>query len=217
MVEIIIRNISKNFHIGGFMKLRVINFQNFILPIIFSLFITLGFSQAQSSTENGQSDGNFWQKQTITAEITNVNKDLNEITVKGPEGKKTSFIVNEDVDLSDVKKGDSIRAEYYRSVLVDATKATPEQEKQPNVVIETKKVSPAGVDLAGGSLRQIKAVVKVKKIDKNTKEVTLEGPENKEYTISVPDNSLLDNLEEGEKAVVTYTEAFATTFEKTKK
>jgi Cu/Ag efflux protein CusF len=207
---------SKNFHPGGFMKLGTIKFETFILPVIFSLFISVGFSQAQSSTENGQSNGEFWKKQTITAEITNVDKDINEITVKGPQGNELSFIVNENVDLSDVKKGDSIRAEYYQSILVDATKPTPEQEKQPVSVIETKKITPAGVDLAGGSLRQIKAVVKVKKIDESNQEVTLEGPNNKEYTISVPDKSKLDQLEEGKKAIVTYTEAFATTFVKTK-
>ena len=199
--------------IGGAMKLYRINF---ILPVIISLFTSIAFSATQSGAESGKDSHKFWQKQSITAEITNVDKKKNEVTVKGPEGRDVTFNVNKNVDLSNVKKGDSIRADYYRSVVMDVNKPTPEQERQKYSVLESQKIAPAGIDIAGGSLRQIKAVVNIKKVDTTAQEVVITGPNGKEYTLSVPDKKMFDNLKEGQNAIVTYTEAIATKLEKTK-
>lgn len=196
------------------MKSRNINFTYLILPVIFCFITSMLFAQTTTQTKNR--DGKFWEKISITAQITNVNKKNNEVTVKGPEGNEVTFAVDENVDLSNVKKGDSIRADYYRSVIIDITKPTPEQERQKYTVLETQKIAPAGIDLAGGSLRQVKAIVTVKKIDSTTQEVTITGPKGKESTLTVPYKKMLNNLKEGQTVVITYTEAFATTFEKTK-
>ncbi len=196
------------------MKSRNIHFTYLIFPIIFCFLTSMLVAQTTTQTKKG--DGNFWEKISITAQIINVNEKNNEVTVKGPEGNEVTFAVDKNVDLSNVKKGDSIRADYYRSIIIEITKPTPEQERQKYTVLETQKITPAGIDLAGGSLRQVKAIVTIKKIDSTTQEVTISGPKGKEYTLTVPYKKMLDNLKEGQNAVITYTEAFATTFEKTK-
>ncbi len=186
-----------------------------IIPILVSFLASIAISQNTSNPQNGDM-GKFWKKQTITAEVVNVDKKRSEVTVKGPKGKEATFVVDKNIDLSNVKKGDSIRAEYYKSVLLDLTKPTPEQEKQQYTILETRKIAPAGVEIAGGSLRQIKAVATVKKIDKANNQIVVNGPEGNEYTLTVPDKKLLDVVKEGENAVITYTEALAITLEKTK-
>jgi hypothetical protein len=197
------------------MKKETIRNILFIVPILVSFLATTVISENQSNSQKGHM-GNFWQKQTITAEIVNVDKKKSEVTLKGPKGKEVSFVVDKNIDLSNIKKGDSVRAEYFRSVLLDLTKPTPEQEKQQYTILETRKIAPAGVDIAGGSLRQIKAVATVKKIDKSKNQIVVDGPEGNEYTLTVPDKKLLDVVKEGQNAVITYTEALATNLEKTK-
>jgi Cu/Ag efflux protein CusF len=198
------------------MKFSPLRYRYLILPVIIAFLSGVVISQTDSGMGNDNGGKKIWEKKTITAEITKINKDNNEVTLKGPKGREISFIVDKNVNLSNLKEGDSVKAEYYRSVAMQVGKPTPEQEKQPFTVLEAKKIAPAGVDLAGGSLRQVKAVVNVKKVDRAAQQIVIEGPNGNEFTISVADKRIFDKIKEGENAVITYTEALATTLEKTK-
>jgi hypothetical protein len=198
------------------MRFSALSQKHVILPMIIAFLSSLTFSQMDSGMGNDNSGKKFWEKKTITAEITKINKDKGEVTLKGPRGREVDFVVDKNIKLSDLKEGDSVKAEYYRSVVMQVGKPTPEQEKQPFKVLEAKKIAPAGVDLAGGSLRQIKAVVNVKKVDKAAQQIVIEGPNGNEFTLAIADKRMFDKIREGENAVITYTEALATMLEKTK-
>lgn len=187
-----------------------------IIPVIIAFLSGMAFSQMDSGMANDNGGKKFWEKKTIVAEVIKVDKSTGDVTLKGPRDGEMSFIVDKNIDLSNLKVGDSVKAEYYRSVAVQVGKPTPEQEKQPFTVLEAKKITPAGVDLAGGSLRQIKAVVTVKKVDKAAQQIVIEGPKGNEFIISIADKKMFDKIKEGENAVITYTEALVTMLEKTK-
>jgi Cu/Ag efflux protein CusF len=198
------------------MRFSALRYNYFILPLIIAFLSGVTFSQMDSGMGNDNSGKKFWEKKTITAEVTKVNKKNSEVTLKGPKGRELTFIVDKNIDLSNLKEGDLVKAEYYRSVVMQVGKPTPEQEKQPFTILEAKKIAPAGVDLAGGNLRQIKAVVNVKKVDRAAQQIVIEGPNGNEFTLAIADKRMLDKVKEGENAVITYTEALATTLEKTK-
>ena len=198
------------------MKISVSYCRSFICPVIIAFLSGVCFSQMDSDLGTDNSGKNFWEKQTIKAEVTKVDKNNNEVTLKGPKDKEVTLVIDKNLDLRNVKEGDSVTAEFFRSVAIQVSKPTPQQEKEPYTILESKKIAPAGVELAGGRLRQIKALTTVKKVDMAEKQIVIEGLKGNEITLSVTDKNMLEKVKKGEKAVITYTEAMATKLEKTK-
>ena len=117
-----------------------------------------------------------------------------------------SFIVDKKVKrLNEVKVGDKIRAKYYISLATDIRKPTPEEKKNPLVMLEGAGKAPPGTTPAAGGLRQIRAVVTVEGIDRAAERVTLKGPQGKIVTVHVLDPSRLDMVSLGSTVIVTYT------------
>ena len=198
------------------MKTSASHCRSFIFPVIIAFLSGVCYSQMGSDMGTDNSGKNFWEKKTIKAEVTKVDKNNNEVTLKGPKDREITLVIDKNLDLRNVKEGDSVIAEFFRSVAIQVSKPTPQQEKEPFTILESKKIAPAGVELAGGSLRQIKALTTIKKVDMAAKQIVIEGLKGNEITLSVTDKNMLNKVKEGEKAVITYTEAMATRLEKTK-
>ena len=105
------------------------------------------------------------------------------------------------------------RIQEYRLPALDVT---PEEKKNPLVVLEGTGKAPPNVTPAAGGLRQIRAVVTVEGIDRSAERVTLKGPQGKVITVQVLDPSRLDMVSLGSTVSVTYTEALAISLEKVK-
>jgi Cu/Ag efflux protein CusF len=177
------------------------------------MFISIGLVFAAKDSGNNK---NFWEKMTVTGKISNIDKKNNQVTLRDQSGNEISFAVDNKIDLSNFKNGDSVSAQYFRAVALNISKPTPDQEKAGNMVIERKTFSPVGIDIGGESLKQVKALVDIKAIDSAKNEITVIGPDNKEIKILVPNGDMLTNFKKGEKAVIEYTESLATSLEKIK-
>lgn len=191
-------------------------FAFFFFVSIFFISSGLIYAQSESGSSSNKNSKNFWEKITITAEVDKIDQKNHEVTLKDQNGDEITFVVDKNIDLSNIKKGDSVKAQYFRSIALNTAKATAEQEKEDVTIIEKKTFSPAGIDIGGEALKQIKALVTVKSIDSTKNELTVTGPKNKEYKITVPNKNMLKNLQEGAKVVVEYTESLATSLEKLK-
>lgn len=156
----------------------------------------------------------LWHDVSITATVEAINVDTRMVTLRSGENV-TSFTVDEKVQrLNEVKVGDKIKATYYISLATDIRKPTPEEMKNPLVVLEGAGKAPPDATPSAGGLRQIRAVVTVEGIDRVAERVTLKGPQGKIVTVHVLDPSRLDMVSLGSTVIVTYTEAVAVSLEK---
>lgn len=152
---------------------------------------------------------------TITASVQAIDHAKRDVTLKGPLGNVVSFVVDERVKrLHEVKVGDVVVADYYVSVAAELRKPTPEEEREPFVLLDAKGESPKGTAPAAGGLRRFKVVTTIEGLDRPTETITVKGPMGNLFTTRVADPSNLPKLRIGETIVITYTEALAISLEK---
>jgi len=155
---------------------------------------------------------------TIVARIESIDYTNREVTLKGPLGNEETFIVDKRVKrFNEFKVGDHVQAEYLVSIAAELRKPTPEEEKQPLVILDAAgKATSASAPAAVGA-RRIKAVTTVEGLDRPTQTVTLKGPLGHYHTVRVENPENLTKMKIGDTVVVTYTEALALSLEKAPK
>ncbi len=152
---------------------------------------------------------------SITASVEAIDHKTREVTLKGPLGNTVTFTVDQRVKrLKEVKVGDLVEADYYVSVAAELRKPTPDEEKNPIVLLEAASRAPQGTSPAGGGLRRFKVVTTVEGLDRPTETITLKGPGGNYLTARVEDPTRLTQVHIGDTIVVTYTEALAVSLEK---
>jgi hypothetical protein len=155
---------------------------------------------------------------TISASVEAIDHAKRDVTLKGPLGNVVTFVVDPRVKrLDEVKVGDLVIADYYISVAAELRKPTPEEEKEPFVMLDAKGKSPTGTSPAAGGLRRFKVVTTIEGLDRPTETITVKGPMGNLFTTRVADPSNLPKLRIGETIVITYTEALAISLEKSSK
>jgi Cu/Ag efflux protein CusF len=154
---------------------------------------------------------------SITASVEAIDHKTREVTLKGPLGNTVTFTVDQRVKrLNEVKVGDLVEADYYISIAAEVRKPTPDEEKEPIVLLDAAGKAPEGTFPAAGGLRRFKVVTTVEGLDRPTETITVKGPLGNYLTTRVMDPSNLTKLRIGDTIVVTYTEALAISLEKVK-
>jgi hypothetical protein len=154
----------------------------------------------------------------ITASVEAINPTNREVTLKGPLGNKVTFTVDQRVKRFDeIKVGDLVSADYYVSVAAELRKPTPDEEKNPIVMLEGAAKAPPGTAPAAGGLRTFRVVTTIEGLDRPTRTITVKGPRGNLFTARVKDPSRLTQMQIGQHIVVTYTEALAISLEKVEK
>ena len=152
---------------------------------------------------------------SVTATIEAIDHDTREATLKGPLGNTVTFTVDQRVKrLNEFKVGDAVRADYFVSVAYELREPTPEEIKEPLVVLDAEGKASAESSPAGAAVSQIRAVCTIEGLDRPTETVTLKGPLGRYVTVLVADPANLPHLRIGQSVVVTYTEALAVSLEK---
>jgi hypothetical protein len=155
---------------------------------------------------------------TITASVQAINPDTREVTLKGPLGNSVTFTVDQRVKrLKEIKVGDLVQADYYISIAAELRKPTPEEEKEPVVLLGAAGKAPPGTSPAAGGLRRFKVVTTIEGLDRPTETITVKGPLGNYLTVRVADPVSLTQMRIGESIVVTYTEALAISLDKVEK
>jgi len=154
---------------------------------------------------------------TVTAKVVAIDQDKREVTLKGPLGNVTTFVVDERVKrLKEVKVGDEVTADYYVSLAGELRAPTQEEKDHPLTIIAGGARAPKGSSPTGGALRAFKVVATVIGLDLPTQSVTLEGPRGNSGSIRAENVERLKQLRLGDTVVVTYTEALAISLEKSR-
>lgn len=156
-----------------------------------------------------------WLLVSIQASVESLDLENRLATLKGPAGNLVTIEVGEDVErLDEIEIGDMVTVDYYTYILAEFRDPTPEEEKDPLVILAESGKAPEGFPPGAAVGAVVQAVVTVEMINESTSEVTIKGPMGKYLTVPVEDPSLLKELKVGEVGVLTYAEAMALSLEK---
>lgn len=198
------------------MKTKTILTAALVLCVTFAIHTGCSPSK-QGTLEQSYSEkpGEIWRLVNVTAIVTAIDMNKRELTIKGPKGEVTTFTVDKRVKrLNEIKKGDTIKVDYYVSLASEIREPTAEEKKYPLIVLEDAAKAPPDTEPAAGGLRQIKAVVTVEDIDRSAETVTLKGPRGYIVMVRVPFPERLEKVKKGDTVIIIYTEALAVSVEK---
>ncbi len=150
---------------------------------------------------------------TATATVEKIDQKTRMVTLRGPEGRSTTFRVDDRVkNLPQVKKGDEVVATFYESIAVRLEKPG---EGQPGAAVATEVSTAApGQKPAGVGASTVSVTATISAIDTAKSTITLTGPEGKSITLKVRDPQHLTKVKTGDLLQITYTEAVAIAVEK---
>jgi hypothetical protein len=167
--------------------------------------LMVGCAKDDKATATGPKPSRFEeQKQTMTATVTAVDPKTRMVTLKDVDGDTAvTFKASDEVrNLDQVKVGDRLNVEYYESV---AIKVQPPGEAVNDVRAAVDRAQPG--EKPGGMVTQHTTMTAtVEKLDKKNSLATLRGPQGDMQTITVRDKKNLQNVNVGDRVVVTYTE-----------
>ena len=154
----------------------------------------------------------------LTAEVTAINRDTREVTLKGPEGNEVTITVGEAVKrLDEVNVGDMVKVDYLISIAAELRKPTSEEAKNPLVIMDAAGRTPKGSEPAAGVARRLKVVTTIEALDRRTETVTVKGPMGRYLPFRVADPERLTKVHIGENIVIVFTQALAVSLEKVEK
>lgn len=146
------------------------------------------------------------QKTSMTATVESIDTENRIVTLRDDQGKTHELKVDEDADLSKVKQGDKVRADYVESLALSLSRPG---EPQPQVnVEEAARRLPDGVEMG----RRISGTAEVVKVDKQNNTVTLRGPQGREMKVHASTQAAqksMEKLKAGDQVNAVYTQAVA--------
>jgi hypothetical protein len=168
-------------------------------------------SQSQTESQMSQS-GKPTVKVTeagkMKATVQDVDPEKKTVTLKGQDGNIVHLTLPNARNLSQLKKGDVVTADFYQSTAVALAKPgeTPTGRQEEEFLAVPEKGQMPG----GTAVRTIKETATIEKINAKKREVTLRGAEGNTVKLKVdPRVTNLDQFKKGDQIAVTYTEAVA--------
>lgn len=191
--------------------------QQILLAVFISAALVASLRAQEQKEEHEHGGKVMEQLVTVTAKVEAVDVATREVTLKGPLGNVGTYVVSDKVKrLDEIKPGDEVNVKYYLGIAAELRPPTPEEEKEPLVVIKTKGRAGSEAPPGAGGLRVLRVVATVEGLDRPTQTVTLKGPRGHYLTVRVQDPSVLEKPHLGDTVVVTCAEAMAVSVEKVK-
>ena len=142
---------------------------------------------------------------SFSVEAVDAEKRL--ITLKGPEGNTGEFEVGDQVQrLSEIKKGDTIHAEYTVGAVAELREPTAEEKSAPLTEVTAAARGTSEEPPAAGIGRAVRAVASIESLDPAAQSATVKGPEGGMVAVHVEDPTVFNSLKVGQPVVVTFAE-----------
>lgn len=157
-----------------------------------------------------------WDHVAVKARVETIDLEKREAVLRGPEGNLVTVEADETVErFHEIKVGDFVAADFWTYIKAEFRDPTPEELKEPLVILEEAGKAPEGMppEAVVGAL--IRAVVTIEIINRPDMLVTVKGPRGQYVTIPAADPELMTQLHIGEVVVLTYAEALALALQKT--
>jgi len=193
------------------------NIQQRLFNILIGASLALSALAQENKTTRPSNARMVEQVVSLTAKVEAVDVSKRELTLKGPLGNVATFIVSDRVKrLNEIKPGDEVTVDYYLGVTAELRPPTPEEAREPLVVLEEKARAGSAIPPAAGGIRVVRVVATVEGLDRPSQTATLKGPRGRYLTVRVADPSILEKPRLGDTVVVTCAEAMAVSVEKVK-
>jgi Cu/Ag efflux protein CusF len=141
----------------------------------------------------------------VHARVVAIDTDANSVTLQGPRGNQLAVDVDPAVgDVHDLKVGDVVEVAYRNALLVHAAKVDSNGIRER---IDSDATTPASGGVTA-SVRSVKIIATVQKIDRRKRLVTLRGPSHTQVFQAPPEISL-DNLKVGDSVEADFVSAAA--------
>jgi Cu/Ag efflux protein CusF len=190
------------------------------LATAMSLVLALAGAQAvladQHKSDEDAPKGEISQATEVQATVTAIDMKTRMVTLKGPDGKETTFYVDERArNLGKVKVGDVVNIAYVEAL---AWKVRKSKKEAPSASIESGEArAKPGEQPAGAVAQRISITAVIEAIDLANGTVTLKGPEGNTRTIKARNPANLKKVKVGDLVDITYTELVAIKVEPAKK
>jgi len=153
------------------------------------------------------------QSVELTATVEAIDPEERLLTLKGPQGRVVIVRVGPDVpNLDQVEPGDEVDVLYYRAALQEAEKLDPSAKRSGRVTDQAGVAGTVAGMPAGVAARTVHETVEVLGVDQFKKAIAFRDMSGRYREVSVDAPRLkhwLDDLSEGDKVRVAYTEAVA--------
>jgi len=151
----------------------------------------------------------------IDAEVTAIDLQTREVTLKGAYGFETTLVAPERVvKLEDVHVGDRVVGTFFAALEGEVRTPTAEELAEPWIVLQGKSVSGDTANPGVDAARVIRAVVTIEALNPDKGVVVVKDSRGKEHFIGGVEPEKMAGVKVGQTAVVVFTEAMALTLEK---
>lgn len=156
------------------------------------------------------------QLATATAKVVKINQKTRMATIKTADGRTKTFKVDPAVkNLSQVHAGDDVNVTFYEAIAIRLRK--PGTAVVGAATAEEELVAKPGDLPAAVAASATTVIAKIVGIDRGAQTATLQGPDGKNVTVSVPDKAKLDKAKVNDLVEITLTEALAVSVDKVAK
>jgi hypothetical protein len=143
----------------------------------------------------------------IKATVQNIDKEAREVTLKKEDGSTVTIKAPETVrNFDKIKVGDIVTAKYAESVAASVRKS----DEPPSATGRESVARGTPGEGSGVASQTVQISATVEKINRDTRELTLKGPEGNTKVVKVPEEmKKFDELKEGDQVVITTTVSVA--------
>lgn len=190
-----------------------------IIPFI-GLLLTMATAWAGEDRSSGEQASQVKpyifasQSMQITAVVEAINHETRVVTLRGPQGNTVTFTVDEKArNLDQVDVGDIVHTEYVQSISIEVMANTGVEAGEGAFTVVERAAEGDTPGVIATDTRIVTATVEAIDLESNT--FKLKGPDGivEEYMARNPEN--LKRAAVGDLVVITNTEAWAISVEKT--
>jgi hypothetical protein len=187
-----------------------------VLALCLSAFITSApmTALAQDAATETEGGGRVMVV-SVQAEITNIETESRELTLKTPLGHLVTLTASPDIQrFNEFAVGDFVSTTYIASLEGELREPTEAEMAEPWVEVSGAAI--AGDDIDPGAMvgRTIQAVCTIEGMNRLTQTVTVLDPHGKYHVIGDVEPEKMEGVTLGTTVVLTYSEALAITLEK---
>jgi hypothetical protein len=171
-----------------------------------------GQASRAAAFQPGEPGGVVVDTYEITATVTDINKDSRKVTLQGPAGRKITVKAGPNVvNFDQIQVGDQVKARVTQQLVIFMRNSN---EPPDTAQAATVMLAPVGAKPGGLVADTVQITAKVKAINADTHEATLEFPDGSTQTFPVRKDVDLTQRKVGEEVVIRSTEALAILVEK---
>jgi len=186
-----------------------------LLALCLSTLITVLPTALQAQETAEAESGARVMAISIDAEITDVDLETREVTLRSPMGDLVTMTAGDHIErLAEFAVGDVVSTTYIASLEGELREPTEEEIANPWVELDGAAVATDEIDPGAMVGRAIQAVCTIEGMNRLTGTVTVRDPRGKYHLIGDVEPEKMEGVTLGTTLVLTYTQAMVVSLEK---